>query len=73
MVFEDVTALELHLHVGDEDTEDRKRPVSRRHRTEVAESKSRKPLLMAAVMVVVSIVVSIGVTLLVRKFRSWRE
>lgn len=73
MVFEDVTALELHFHTGEEDPLP---PVSRSERTEkdsteTATSTRRvSPKTMAIAMLVVSITLSLVVTLLVRRFRS---
>lgn len=73
MVFENVTALELHLHTGEED------PTAPLPRTEPATESSTdsgSPLkwkAMLAAMLVVSVVLSIAVTVVVRKFRASDE
>lgn len=73
MVFENVTALELHLHTGEEDpfpSDTRsERNVERPTRTETS-TRRVSPKTMAIAMLVVSITLSLVVTLLVRRFRS---
>ncbi|UWG47712.1 hypothetical protein HSRCO_1430 [Halanaeroarchaeum sp. HSR-CO] len=73
MVFENVTALELHLHTSEEAPLP---PVSRPDRSADRSSKKEtstrrvSPKTMAIAMLVVSISLSIVVTLVVRRFRS---
>lgn len=64
MVFENVTALELHVHTDEESEESEDRPV----RTVVrpGPKSKRNTIAIAAVMGVVSLTLSIGITLLFR-------
>ncbi|MFW5905226.1 MAG: hypothetical protein ACOCSP_00075 [archaeon] len=80
MAFENMTALELHLHLGD--TFDEKateetssidplsRPKQTAETTDDEQSRSRKPLIIFLAGLVLSITLSILVTLVVKRFTS---
>lgn len=73
MVFENVTALELHLHTGEEDPT---APLERPERPTETTTKSASTIkwkAMLAVMLVVSVGLSIAVTVIARKFGSREE
>ncbi|MFB6125112.1 MAG: hypothetical protein ABEJ59_04050 [Halanaeroarchaeum sp.] len=73
MVFENVTMVELHLHTGEEDETPDVRPTRRVEVTEESPSKPsrvKRSLLVALALTVVSVAVSVGVTLAVRRFRG---
>lgn len=75
MVLENVTALELHLHLGEEqDAEENEVPEPAPQDRYVVETESPmgtvKSVALIAVMVVVSIGISLLATFLARKFGS---
>jgi hypothetical protein len=72
MAFENMTALELHLHLGEETEPDADKPTPRIERPTEDEQPSGlpKPILLLLAAVVVSITLSAIVTLVVKRFKS---
>lgn len=79
MAFENMTALELHLHLGDTfdqkeaaemSTDSPSRPKRNVETKDDEPSRSRKPLIIFLAGLMMSITLSILVTLLVKRFRS---
>ncbi|MFB6081651.1 MAG: hypothetical protein ABEJ67_02400 [Halanaeroarchaeum sp.] len=76
MAFENLTVLEFHLHTGDTDEGTSIRRRVREPSTTAASDESsggRSKPLLALLMLVVSVALSIGVTVAVRRFTGGDE